>query len=327
MRGFVLSGVCLLVLSTGLSLFYGNDMVKAGEIFNALIGRGAVRTPVSLILFQVRLPRIAGGLLCGAALSISGLLLQTALDNVLASPGVIGINSGAGFFVLLAGIFFPFSAFGKQIFSFIGAVAAVVMVYGVCRLAGFSKATLILTGVAVSGLFTAGSNAIITLYPEAVADKTAFSLGGLSGVNWPEIAAAAPWIILGTAAAFLRSDSLELLLLGDETAAGLGIRPARLRGQALFLSAVLAGAAVSICGLLSFVGLIVPNLIRRAGIRNMAGEFLLCFLYGSSFLILCDILARNLFFPYELPVGLLLSFLGSPFFLYILIRRKRSVDL
>lgn len=303
------AGAVLLCLCAVLSLFAGNFHVRDAN---------------DLIIYQVRLPRMVSAILCAFALASSGMLLQTALNNPLCSPGIMGINSGAGFFLLISGMIFPFSALSRQMFGFAGAVIATLLVYAVCNFAGFSRATLILTGVAVSSLFTAGSNAVITVRPQVVADKTAFSLGGFSVATWTQIAMAVPWIILGLIIVIAKADHIGLLCLGDESAAGLGVKPDSMRKLALMVSAMLAGSAVCMCGMLGFVGLIIPNLIRRAGNFSVRRQLMLCCVFSGSFLLVCDMLSRYLFFPYELPVGLFMSFLGSPFFIWILIKKRRG---
>ena len=321
-RRAVVIGIALLAISIFISVYIGNGTVSAGDLIKASFGNSQEKTAL-LILTRIRIPRTIAAILCGVALSVAGLVLQTVLDNPLASPGIIGINSGAGLFVLFAGIIFPFSAAAKQLFAFAGAIAAVMAVYMICRLAGFSKMTLILTGVAVSSLFAAGSNTVITFNPNAVTDKTAFSLGGLSQVSLQGVLSAIPWIVISIIYLFVRSGELDLLPLGDEVSSGLGADPVKLRRISLIIAAVLAGAAVSLCGLLSFVGLIVPNLIRRICNVKTSHQLILCIVYGSSFLVICDCMSRYLFYPYEIPVGLILSVIGAPFFIWILIRRKR----
>lgn len=312
-------GAAVLLAAFLLSVLIGNSAVSTSDLVHGT-GAGAV------ILRQVRLPRAFAAILCGTALSVSGLLLQTALNNVLCSPGVLGINSGAGLFVLLAGLFFPYQTFVRQGFAFVGALLAAAFVYLISRKAGTARTTLILAGVAVSSLFSAGINTVITVRPEAVADKTAFSLGGLSGVSTSHLITATPVITAGILIAFLLSNGLDLLSLGDDTAGGLGLNVRRCRLFALFAAMVLSAAAVSICGLLGFVGLLVPNLLRMSGSRKTSVTVTACILWGSSFLLLCDTASRYLFFPYELPVGLLLSFLGTPFFVYVLIKRRRKLS-
>ncbi len=322
---FAVGGAALIAVLTLISLLVGNSMIGTKELFGALFG-DASDSVASLILFNVRLPRVLAAVLCGVALSVSGLLLQTSTDNALASPGIMGINAGAGLFVLISGVLFPFSAFSKQLMGFLGALFAMAVVFVICRKAGFSRSTLILTGVAVSSLFTSGSNAVITLIPEAVTDKAAFTLGGLAGTSFTSLVWAIPWVILGTVLIFVKAGSIELLVLGDEVAYGLGVRPNRIRAFSLVISAILAGAAVSLCGMLGFVGLIVPNLVRRLGVKSFNRGLILSALYGSSFLMACDLLARYVLFPYELPVGLILSLFGAPFFLYVLINRRSRKD-
>ena len=126
--------------------------------------------------------------------------------------------------------------------------------------------------------------------------------------------------------ALIISGGIDLFALGDEAAAGIGLNVMACRNLAVFAATILAGAAVSLCGLLSFVGLIIPNLIRLLPAEHFRSRLVLCMLYGSSFLVFCDIIARTLFYPYELPAGLLLSVLGSPFFIWILIRRRRRLS-
>ena len=305
-RSIVIAGMVLLPMAFALSLLIGSRETGSGALIGALFGR-AGNPAAELILFRIRLPRSLAAAICGAGLSISGLLLQSVLNNSLASPGVLGVNAGAGFMALIAGILFPFHLPARQCAAFSGALLAAVLVYAISMRAGVSKTTLILAGVAVSSLFTAGSNAIVTIRPDAVADKVAFSLGGLHG------------------SAYLLGGSIDLFTLGDEAAQGLGLNTARVRMIAILISSALAAASVSICGLLGFVGLIIPNLVRFAGIRTTRSRILCCAVWGSTFLLFCDMLARTLFYPYELPAGLLLSMIGTPFFIWMLMRKKRRL--
>ncbi|MBR1796517.1 MAG: iron ABC transporter permease [Clostridiales bacterium] len=323
-RTVVIVGILSLIAAFLISLFIGNGTVGTGDLLQVLFGSSYSKSAY-IILTRIRIPRTLAALLCGAALSSSGLVLQTVLDNPLASPGIIGINSGAGLFVLIAGIIFPFSAAARQLFSFAGAVVAVASVYLICKIAGFSKMTLVLTGVAISSLFTAGTNTITTFYPNAITDKAAFNLGGLSSVSLQGVLTALPCIVICLVIIFAKQGQIELLLLGDETASGLGVNPEHTRKVSLLISALLAGSAVSLCGLLGFVGLIVPNVIRRIRCEGLLYRLILCVIYGSLFLIICDVLSRLIFYPYEIPVGLILSALGAPFFIWILISRRKAV--
>ena len=276
------------------------------------------------ILLYARLPRSLGCVLAGAALAGAGFLLQTVLNNALASPGILGVNSGAGLAVILAAIALPGSVGARTAAAFLGAFAAVLLVYGIARLAGASRTTLVLSGVAVSSLFSAFIDTLITFFPETVMDKAAFSIGGFFAVTIPTLTAAGPVILLAGAAAVLLGRWLNILALGDEPAASLGLPVELCRGLALTMAAALAGAAVCIAGLIGFLGLIVPHMLRRLiGSDDHRRLALLTMMGGSCLTLLCDIAARLLFAPYELPVGILLAVLGVPFFLYLLYKQGR----
>ncbi|WP_194608171.1 FecCD family ABC transporter permease [Clostridium vitabionis] len=324
-RLLLLGGIPLLLFSLLLSLFGGAGSLSLADLL------GALRNPQDagssmLVLRYARLPRALAGLLSGAALSASGLLLQEALSNDLASPGIIGINAGAGFFTLLAILAVPGSSGLRVAAAFLGAGLAAALVLGISHLAGSARFTILLTGVAVSSLFTAGINTITSFFPETAPDKAAFTIGGLQNISTLQLTYAFPPILIGILAALLLAPRIDLLRLGDEAAYGVGLNPRVLRAAAILLATLLASAAVTLSGLISFVGLIIPNIIRRRT-DGIFPQILFCALYGASFLILCDTAARSLFYPYELPVGLLLSFLGCPFFLVVLVRRKRRIKL
>ena len=294
------------------------------SLFAGIVGKEFTAT-ARLILFKIRIPRTIAALVCGAALSVSGLILQTTLNNTLASPGIIGINSGAGFFVLVVSLIFPFGALARCLGAFTGAVLAVLIVYFISEKAGVSKTTLILAGVAVSSLMSAGIDVVITLHPEIVADKVAFNLGGFQNISISSLYFAIPVIVAGLVVLIFLSGGIDLFALGDEAAYGLGLNVGACRIAAILISGILAGCAVSICGLLGFVGLIIPNFVRLAGKANTRSNIFMCLLLGADFLMLCDLIARFLFYPYELPVGLFLSCLGSPFFIWMLIRKKKKL--
>lgn len=280
-----------------------------------------------VIFFQVRVPRVLAVIFCGIGLALSGLLLQVSLNNTLLAPGIIGINSGAGMFVLISGILFPGMALSRSIFSFAGAFLAAMIVCGIALRAGISKTTLILAGVAVSYLFTAGTDMIITFRPESVADKVGFSLGGFSSVSSVSLLFAIPLFIAGIMLTLILAPGVDLFLLGDEAAEGLGLPVRRWRFLCILASTLLAGASVSLCGLLGFVGLIIPNFVRMVSGSRFKVNMALSVLYGPAFLLFCDLIARQLFYPYELPAGLILSVIGVPFFLSVLLKRKKRLDL
>lgn len=313
----------LLVVALLLSLRCGSQNYTAGQLLAALQTAEAA-DPVYRILWYVRLPRTLAAALAGAALGLSGVLIQAVLNNAMASPNVIGVNAGAGFFAMVAATVAPGAAGAMPAAAFLGALATAMLIYLLAARAGLSRTTLVLAGVTVSSILTAGLNTLKLLFPAATVGEAAFMLGGFSGVTLAALRAALPYLAVGFVLAALLAVDLNLLQLGEETAAGLGLAVGRVRFLAVLAAALLAGAAVSFAGLLGFVGLLAPHMARRL----VGGDNRLLMpatvLLSADLVLLCDVLARVLFAPFELPVGILLSLLGGPFFLYLLLRHKRS---
>jgi len=320
--------IVLLIVSIILliaSLFVGASDIKAKEILSFFAG-GNVSVSAKSVIIYARLPRIISSYSCGGALALSGLLLQAALNNPLASPGIIGINSGAGFFVVMTSILFPSVFSAKFAAAFLGAILTALLVIGIAIKTRSSKSTIVMSGIAISSLMSAGINAVITIKPEAVMDKTGFSIGGFSSVTMGPIEYIAPIIIIGLLGAYILSSRLNILLLGDEVASSLGLNVSLCRFLTVSFASLLAASAVCIGGLISFVGLIVPHITRNIAGTDYKWLVPITTLTGGCFLLLCDTLARIIFSPYEIPVGIILSFLGAPFFLYLLLSKKRRLE-
>ena len=294
----------LLLLSAVLSLGFG----------------AAAMTPV--IFRFVRLPRTLGCLLAGAALAVSGAIIQTVLSNKLASPSIIGVNAGAGLAVTVCCACGVLSGWAIAGSAFFGALTAVLLIVFTAEKAGASRTTVILGGVAVNAFLNALSEALATLIPEAAMLAGDFRVGGFSSVSHIRLVPAGILILSALIAACSLHNELDVLALGEDTAQSLGMNVRVTRTLLLMLSALLAGAAVSFAGLLGFVGLLVPHAVRKAAGAESRFLLPLCALGGASFVTLCDTAARVLFAPYELPVGILLSVLGGPFFLGLLMKRK-----
>lgn len=294
----------LLLLSAVLSLGFG----------------AAAMTPV--IFRFVRLPRTLGCLLAGAALAVSGAIIQTVLSNKLASPSIIGVNAGAGLAVTVCCACGVLSGWAIAGSAFFGALTAVLLIVFTAEKAGASRTTVILGGVAVNAFLNALSEALATLIPEAAMLAGDFRVGGFSSVSHIRLVPAGILILSALIAACSMHNELDVLAMGEETAQSLGMNVRATRTLLLMLSALLAGAAVSFAGLLGFVGLLVPHAIRKAAGAESRFLLPLCALGGAGFVTLCDTAARVLFAPYELPVGILLSILGGPFFLGLLMKRK-----
>ena len=211
--------------------------------------------------------------------------------------------------------FLPFAAF-------FGALAASLLIYAVAAKSGASRTTITLAGVALSSVFTAGSNAIKTFFPDTIYNSSSFFIGGFSGIAYQNLTPAWIAILLGLLLAVLFSGEMDVLSLGDETAQSLGMRVQGTRFLLLMTASLLAGGAVSFSGLLGFVGLIVPHILRHFISARHRILVPLSALFGASFVLLCDTLSRTLFSPYEIPVGIVLSLLGGPFFLFLIVRKK-----
>lgn len=315
-------GGCL-VLAVLLGLSLGAVRFTPAELVRALTDGGG--TTAGRIMLHVRLPRLLAAMLAGAGLSASGLLIQTVLQNPLASPGIIGVNAGAGLCVAVCMALAPAVPMLLPLAAFLGALATVLLVYGIARRAGASRMTLVLSGVAISSLLTAGINTLTTLYPDILGGLRDFQNGGFAGVSLRTLAPAAAVILPVLLLCLLLTGELEVLGLGESTAASLGLHVRFYRFLFLALAAALAGAAVSFAGLLGFVGLIVPHMarfiLRGGGKRALLA---LSALMGAAFAVLCDTAARTLFAPFELPVGILIAYLGVPFFLWLLFHNRRA---
>lgn len=308
------------LLAAALSLCLGAVKLPIRDVTAALMGRGS--DAAARIVLYARLPRTLGCLLAGAALAVSGAIIQTVLQNPLAAPNIIGVNAGAGLAVTLVMAAAPAAAAFLPLAAFLGALGGVLLVLLIGERTGASRLTLVLSGVAVSAVLSGGVELIMTLAPDALASYADFRVGGFSGVTMRRVLPAAAVAVPFFAAALALAGHMDVLALGEDTARSLGLRARPVRIALLTCAAALAGAAVSVAGLLGFVGLIVPHAARR----RAAGESLWLLLYsalgGAAFVTASDVLARLLCAPYELPVGILLSFVGGPFFLYIILRQR-----
>lgn len=313
----------LLAAALLLSVGCGSQWYTPARLWQALCAADAA-DPVWRILYFVRLPRTAAAVLAGAALGVAGALIQSVLNNAMASPNVIGVNAGAGLGALLAASLVPGAAALLPGAAFVGALAAALFIWMLAAVAGLSRTTLILAGVTVSSILTACMNTLKLLFPDVAVGSMAFLLGTLSGVTTAQLQRALPWLAAGFVLAALLAADLNVLQLGEDMAAGLGLPVARVRFAALLTAALLAGAAVSFAGLLGFVGLLAPHIARRLVGGDNRRLLPVTALASADLMLLCDVAARVLFAPFELPVGVLLSLVGGPFFLFLLLRRKRS---
>ena len=300
-----------------MGIAFGAVSLSPKEVLDGIMNGEA--TANGRIIYCVRLPRVLGGFLAGAALAVSGAVIQAVLGNPLASPNIIGVNAGAGFAVVLSLAIFPTTFGVRSLAAFIGALAAV---YFIARKTGASKITLVLAGVAISSLFNAGTDTVTTFVPDTLSGLSDFRIGGLEGISLGVLSPAWVLIIADITAVILLGHDIDVLALGDSTAFTLGMNVKLLRFVLLTLAALLAGAAVSFSGLLGFIGLIIPHIAEKLTGSSHTLKIPVCALMGAVFTSMCDLLARTLFAPHEIALGIVVSYIGVPFFIYLLLRRK-----
>lgn len=317
---FLFACLAAVIISAVLGICLGSVGIPLLELIKALFSGGD--TLNSRIIIYARVPRILAALLAGAALAVSGVIIQAVLENPLAAPSIIGVNSGAGFFAVLAMALFPEKISAVPAAAFTGAVVTVLAVYAIASKNGTSKLTLVLAGMAVSNLLNAGINTVTTFFPDSLSGINSFKIGGVTGITLQKLFPAWIYIAVGIAAALILSRELDILSLGDRTAKSLGMNVKVIRLILLLASAMLAGAAVSFAGLLSFIGLIVPHMARH--FIKSGNSRLICAsaLMGAAFVTFCDMLSRTLFRPYEIQLGIVVSYIGVPFFIYLIMKRK-----
>lgn len=313
----------VMVVSTCAALALGAVDVPLRTVIDALLGR-AEEGPFKEIVMQLRLPRTVEALTVGAALGVAGAMLQGALANPLASPEVIGVTAGSGFGAVLVLLAFPDAVellpFGALVFGSLAIVLVMAFAWG--GRGGGSTQRLILAGIAVSALFGAGTTSLMVAFSDRVQGAVLFLAGGFSSDGWEGIDVAWPYFAAGFALAVLLTGPLDRLALGDDVAASLGSRPKVVRLGAAIAAALLASASAAIAGLVGFVGLVVPHLVRLvAGTSRHRYVVPVSAAIGAGLVLTADTLARTVVAPIELPVGPIMVLLGVPLFL-VLLRRE-----
>lgn len=318
----VLTLLVLLAAAFVAALALGAVKIPFSDVIGSIFG-GKVPAASDKIISDLRLPRAVEAVVVGAALGVAGALLQGALANQLASPDIIGVTGGAGFGAVVILILFPAYAallpIGALIFGLIAAAMVFAFAWSGANRGSVSK--LILAGIAVGAMFGAATTAVLTAYPDRVPSVLFFIAGGLTSDGWHDLKAVFPYFVVGFMLAVALVRPLDRLALGDEVAASLGSRPQLIRLAAGVAAALLAAASASLAGLLAFIGLVVPHLVRMAaGTSRNTYVLPVSALAGAVLLLVGDTLARVVAAPVELPVGPFMVLIGVPMFLYLLRR-------
>jgi iron complex transport system permease protein len=326
-----LLGLSVLLVAVALvSLFVGSAGLSMEAVARALAGRAGSESIESVVILQLRLPRVLAAVLAGGGLAVAGVAFQGLTRNPLAEPAVLGVSSGAAFGVVLAQVFglglSALQALGVTVFAFGGALLAAGAVYLIAVVpGGLSIQTLLLAGVIVGIFFTSAITVLISVVDfNRLGGVVHWLLGNLapippaSLVLFALLALAGFWLILKSAR------ELNLLALGEEAAVQLGVDADRLKRRVFIAAALLTGTVVAFTGPIGFVGLVVPHLLR--GLLGQDNRLLVptALVGGGIFLLAADTLARNVVAPAELSVGVLTSFCGAPFFVYLLRTRYRA---
>lgn len=292
--------------------------IAAGVLLGAVgINPFEANETFSFILWQLRLPRVLLAALVGAMLAVSGAVLQSSLKNPLCDPYILGISAGgsvaaAAAIILLLPIYFVSS------FAFLGAVASVLIIYHVSRIGGEVRPqTLILAGVAVSSLLSALLSFMV-ISSDRLQSIFFWILGSFSAASWSAVHLALYTALAGVIVSLIYSRDLNALALGDEEALSLGVDVMRSRNILLITASLMTGVAVSLCGMIGFVGLIVPHIMRLIVGANNSYLIPASALAGAVLLVLADVLSRVIMVPSEIPVGIITAVLGAPFFIYLL---------
>ena len=328
----------LLVLSVLLNVGLGAVQITPAEVVSILLNRVGVAAGAPFearqeaVLLAIRVPRVLLGVLVGAALAVTGAAMQGLFRNPLADPGLLGVSSGAALaavtIIVFGGLLPGFlGVWLLPTAAFLGGLVVTFFVYTVSTYQGRTEvATMLLAGVAINALAGSGTGLLVFAADDTqLRDITFWSLGSLGGVTWTSLGAAAPFMLVALILLPQLAKGLNAFLLGESEAGHLGVNTQKTKLAVIFLSAAAVGAAVSISGIIGFVGLVVPHLIRLAVGPDHRTLLPASALLGASLLLLADLFARTVVIPAELPIGVVTSLVGGPFFLWLLLRGRQRI--
>ena len=322
-KTITLIGILLLFISVILSITYGAKSVGLSDVIDALLGRNLEDYNVNVV--QARLPRTLFGIIAGASLSISGVLMQSITRNPIADPSILGVNTGASLFIVFGISFLNIQSKPSYIgLAFVGALLTSIFVYRLASL-GYSGATPIKLAISGAAISTALSSLISIIVMPDSSVMTSFrfwQIGSIGGTSTDDILLLLPFTVLAIVVSFLLSDNLDTMLLSEETAIALGLNIGRTRILAALCGVLLCACTTALAGPISFIGLMIPHLIRSSIGSSHKPLIILSGIYGGAILIISDVLGRILGAPGELESGIMTALIGAPVFIYIIRKAK-----
>ena len=323
----VIVWVCTITGAASVSVGDANRILL-NKLFHLNVSLEGIAKCNITIIWNIRVPRIILGFIAGAALSVAGAGYQGIFKNPMADPFVLGVSSGAALgaaigivchFTFRMGVFS-----GTMLLAFAGSFAALFLVYGISRVGRKAPvATLLLSGVAVNSTLSAVMSFLMMMNKQSMDQIMFWTMGTLNGKGWNQITAVLPWVIVGLIILLFSSRELDIMLTGEETATQLGVNIEFVKKKILFASSLLTASVISVTGIIGFVGLVVPHVVRLFTGPKHRRLLPVSLIFGGAFLVICDTLARSLTTA-EIPVGIITSICGGPFFLYLLRKSKKG---
>nr|WP_244199468.1 iron ABC transporter permease [Halobacillus trueperi] len=319
-----LSGILILIASFIASLSIGAYAIPFADVLKLLFSPDEGKA--ASIIHTIRLPRALVGIIVGACLAIAGGIMQAITNNPLASPQVFGVNAGASLMVVVGVVLFPGLGSSTLVyFAFLGAAVGGAIVYSLSSTGGgMTPVKLALAGITVHLFLSSLIEGIVLFHETSTEDVLFWLAGGIDGRNWADVRLMIPWSLTGIIGALFLSKGLTILGLGDDVARGLGQKIGWIRASSAILVILLAGISVAVAGPIGFIGLIIPNIVRKLMGSDYRLVLPLSAVFGAALLTISDVLSRFISFPAESPVGIVTALLGAPFFLYLASKGGRA---
>ncbi|TYC84452.1 iron chelate uptake ABC transporter family permease subunit [Acetobacterium wieringae] len=319
--------LCTLTGITAIS-FVDANKILLNQIFHINVGMENISEGAMAIIWNVRLPRVVLAFLTGGALALCGAAYQGIFKNPMADPYILGVSSGAALGAAIGIVMNLSSSFlglnGIALLAFAGAFLTILLVYGISRVGRkVPVATLLLSGIAIGQSLGAFMSLLMLFNNESMNQIIFWIMGSLNGKGWNQVIVVLPYVIIGCIIMLTSVRELDIMLLGEETATQLGVDTEALKKKILFSSSLITAAVVAVTGIIGFVGLIVPHIVRMVTGPKHRTLVPFSLLFGGAFLILCDTISRTLM-SQEIPVGIITAAFGGPFFVYLLRKRKQG---